>query len=477
MSRVMKIALVAGQECLLSCHGVVRLQLKDGVVEVAGVLLQADAETVLSLSATSNRRISAYSFEGGTFTVTSSAAIDLVKSSTEAGALMAFVRSALLPQQGQVRTSRVAVVGLAGTGKTLTAHTICNRLVRPVAAGGGGGAAANAAGRVFLVDLSPASNSVLCPGCISAVHVSPSHPLLAGDAAAPEELGLAFFTGALAPIASVPLLVHQILQLQESLQSLIKQLVGARESLHVVYDVAAPDGDVPIDTFLRRVLEAIRPTHVVVVTNKKAEAADAGKGLTPWHTGLQEDVQRLLSDCEFRVLHHVPHRIVAASGPSGGGSGGHSLPAHAGSEAAAAAASSASSSLLVQQLLVDEYFAGTVERPLGSTKVVLKLSSLRFFTLLPPATAAPGDPPRVERITPTNDDIALTVCAVSYAAVEAELPFANIFGLMFVVSVDQRQDELVVVLPTGECEVPKPLILVPTGRKLKLTPAIAASYS
>ena len=299
MSRVMKVALVAGQECLLSTHGTIHISLLDGVVEVAGVLLQPNTELVVNLSSSSNRRLSAYSFEGGTVSITSSGgSVDVVKYSTDAGSLMSFTRSTLTP----LRTSRVAVVGVAGAGKTLVAHSICNMLARGQAG-------------VFLADLSPASNSVLCPGCISAAHVSSTHPLVVGDCAAPEEIGLSFFCGSTRPVKLIQPFVHQLLQLQECLQSLVKQMVAPREATHIIYDVGAPDDSVPLDAYLRRVLEVIRPTHVVVVTNKKADTA-AGRlgGTSLWYSNLQEDVQRLLQDCEFRVLQQVPHHVIAAGG-------------------------------------------------------------------------------------------------------------------------------------------------------------------
>jgi hypothetical protein len=454
MSRIMKVSLVAGQECLMSCHGVVRISLLDGVVEVAGVLLQPSVEVVVKLSAVDNRRLSAYTFEGGTFSVTSSAAIDIVKCSTDAGALMTFVRSALAP----LRTSRVAVVGAAGSGKTLTAHSICNMLAR------------SGSQRVFLADLSPASNSVVCPGCISAVHVSAAHPLIAGACSVPDEVGVSFFTGALAPVSSVPLFVHHVSQLQECMQSLMKQVASPRESIHAVYDVGAPEEGVPLDAYLRRVLEVIRPTHILVITNKKTDAVETSRGVSLWYVNLQEDVQRLLTDCEYRVVHHVPHAVLA-TGSSAAGDG-----AAKGSKVAITVAEGQqSSSLLVQQLLVDEYFAGTVDRPLGTTKVVFKLSALRFYIIAPPSTT--GDLPKPQRITPTAEDIAMTVCAISYASAEAELPFANILGLIFIVSIDQLHDEITAVLPSGECEIPRPLVLVPTKGKLKLTHAIVTSCS
>ncbi|RNF01052.1 uncharacterized protein Tco025E_08668 [Trypanosoma conorhini] len=402
-----KITISAGEECTISGGGAVELQLLSGVVEVAGVLLPAKGSCVFDL-APDARCVVLYTLEGGSVQATAGAPFETLKTATGMAAVVQLCRRTLAAE----RRTKVLVIGNAHSGKTLTAHTICN-LLREDAAGESAATAAT----VFLMDLNPESNCLYAPGCVSTVQVE--HALWPGTTAAPTRLPFSLFVGEAArpSAATVVPFMHFVEQLQECTEALL-HAAPQHERVHLVVDAPAPVAGVKESVYFRKLIELLRPTHVVTVS--------AQDGSETWSTFLQEDVQRVLPDCEFACATPVVQRCTVS----------------------------------LREPLLREYFAGTPQFPLGCAKVVLPLAQLQFVQYTTPAAAtAAAVSCRKVAVTPA---LVGAVCALSHAEMPEEVPLAPVAGLLLVVAVDEEHEELVAIVPACE-DLPRRFVVVPNA--------------
>ncbi|RNE99353.1 hypothetical protein TraAM80_08240 [Trypanosoma rangeli] len=409
-----KITISAGEECTITGDGAVELQLLSGVVEVAGVLLPARGTSVFFLEP-ETRCVVLYTLEGGSVQATATVPFETVKTATGMAAVVQLCRRTLAAE----RRTKVLVIGQAHSGKTLTAHTICN-LLREDAAGESTTAPAAA---VFLMDLNPESNCVYAPGCVSTVQVE--HALWPGTTSAPTLLPFSLFVGeASCPSAATMVsFMYFVEQLQECTETLL-HAAAHHERVHLVIDAPAPVAGVKESVYFRRLIELVRPTHVVTVS--------ARDGSETWSTFLQEDVQRVLPDCEFSYATPVVRRCAGS----------------------------------LREPRLREYFAGTPQFPLGCAKVVLPLAQLQFVQYATPGLASEAATTvavvvscRKVAATPA---LAGSICALSHAEVIEEVPLAPVAGLLLVVAVDEEHEELVTIVPVCE-DVPRRFVIVPNA--------------
>ncbi|EKF28410.1 hypothetical protein MOQ_007844 [Trypanosoma cruzi marinkellei] len=419
-----KITISAGEECTISGSGAIELQLLSGVVDVAGVLLKAKETHVFFLEA-DKRCVILYTLEGGSVQATAGLPFETFKTATGMASVVQLCRRSLSAE----RRTKVLVIGKRQSGKTLTAHTICN-LLRDDSAGEFTTAPAAA---VFLMDINPESNCLHAPGCVSAVQVE--HVLWPGTTSAPTLLPFSLFIGEAAPPSAESILsfLHFVEQLQDCTESLLN---GANhERVHLVIDAPAPASGIKESVYFRKIIELLRPTHVVTVSPQD--------GSETWSTFLQEDVQRVLPDCEFSHASPVVRRCTT--------------------------------SLREQHLR--EYFAGTPQFPLGCAKVVLPLTQLQFVQYETHGVD--------EEVAVSCRKVAMTptfvgcICALSHAEMIEEVPLAPVAGLLLVVAVDEEHEELVAIVPACD-DMPRRIVIVPNETRaaetstLRVTTAMAS---
>lgn len=404
-----RVTLSAGEECTVSGSGFVQVTLLTGVIDVAGVLLEASRPLSFYLSA-NRRSIILFTLEGGSASVASEHSVEVHKSVTGMAPLVQLTRRTLL----SLERSKVLVIGKSKGGKTLAAHSICNLLLRY-----GSENDISLTTKTFLLDLNAESNSVYAPGCVT-VAQAPETPLLVGRAASPSLLTLSLYTGAAArPSArTASSFLHFSEQLHDTATSLIHEVYGPTCRYHMVIDAPTPLSDLKEGVFYKKLIETVKPTHVVIVGSRDGVSDE-------WCTFLQEDVQRVLPDCDF-VFFEPVFRPCAQPATT---------------------------------LLLPEYFVGTTPVPLGCSKVVASSQSLVFTELV---VDAQGTPVGVKKVRPNRGWRGL-VCALSHAAIEEEVPFAPVAGLATVALVDEENDEVVLVLPANADPLPRRIVVVPSS--------------
>lgn len=416
-----RITLSAGEECTIMGSGLVHVTLASGVLDVAGVLLEANQSHAFDLHPT-QRALVVYTLEGGSGAVTSEGPLEVHRSETGAAAVAQLARRTLIP----LGRSKVLVIGRAHHGKTLTAHTLCNLLTRYAPE-----SETSLAQNVFLADLNAESNALYAPGCISAVRVA-APPLWLGRTASPERLPLAFFTGSASrpAAADVGAFLWHVQQLHETTMAWIKEQCQPANRHHLVIDAPAPGENLTEGTFYKKLIEVLQPTHVVLVSHRDGEE--------DWTAFLQEDVQRVLEDCEFVYVPPVARRCTAAP----------------------------------RAALGLEYLIGTAAAPLGCAKVVVSTQQLQCVELV-------RDAAQSVRAAPVHPDPSWSsmVCALSHAQLLPEVPLAPLVGLVVVAQVDVEHDEMVLIVPAGGESLPARFLVVPgaEGRpSLSLTDAEVA---
>jgi hypothetical protein len=372
------------------------VELQDGVVEVCGVVLVANGHYKYAVCV--EKPLVLNSMEGGSFSLSTKGNVDISKFPMDVTNLMRCAR------QLSFSAARVAVLGERGAGKTYVAQFISNIVIKSGCT-------------VLYCDLNVDSNTSYCPGCISVTAVTqPSKAVFSlGESIGLDNLSVAFSVGSVDPPAplSLPIFLHFVSQLDRCRDSLRQSIKDVS-----IFDVGTPAGSVPFDTYLKRVIEVIQPTHVVTVSSP----------VSLWSKPLQEDVGRTLPNCEF--LQTIALNAVGDK--------------------------SDKSQATDIYPLIARYFAGSVNAPLGSSKVVFSSGKLKFFEL-----TVHGGQVRADILHPSFHNIAGRLCAISHAVMEHEVPFANVAGLLFVTDYDEESGEVVAVVPSGDESLPNAFLIVP----------------
>ncbi|TPP42068.1 hypothetical protein CGC20_28050 [Leishmania donovani] len=354
----------------------------DGAVQIhsTGVMLDANRPYTFYLH-TDRQAITLFTLEGAACMLSSDNRVDTHRGVARAGKLVQMTRRTIL----SAKRTKVLVIGRPRSGKTLAAHTLCNLLMRY----------GNDKKSVFLMDLNAESNCLFAPGCVSCIQVSES-PLWPGLTASPKLLPLSLYTGAaVRPSASnVNSLLHYYDQLHET------------------------EG-----VWYKKLIEVLRPSHVVIVSSRE-------DGEERWSTFLQEDVQRVLPDCEFLFTDPVAHPCERSS----------------------------------SRELLREYFTGTPFYSLGCSKVVVPLKSLTFVEEASEGLAPGSADGVLMRVVHPDASFQALVCALSHAELLEEAPLAPIAGLVTIVYVDEKNEEVAMLIPAAEEPLLRRLIIVPQSR-------------
>ncbi|KAG5490262.1 hypothetical protein JKF63_00382 [Porcisia hertigi] len=421
-----RLTLNAGEEYTLVGDGAVQITLQSGLMDVAGVMLDANRPYTFYLH-TDRQAITLFTLEGAACLLSSDNRVDTHRGVARAGKLVQMTRRTLLA----VKRTKVLVIGRSRSGKTLAAHTLCNLLMRY----------GNDRKGVFLMDLNAESNCLYAPGCVSCIQV-PEAPLWPGLTASPKLLPLSLYTGAaVRPSASnVKSFLHYYDQLHETVMGYIQELSGAASASqqkisspyssalnetgsHVVIDAPAPLADLQEGVWYKKLIEVLRPSHVVIVGSRE-------DGEERWSTFLQEDVQRVLPDCEFLFTDPVAIPCERSS----------------------------------SRELMKEYFVGTPFYSLGCSKVVVPLKSLTFVEEMSEGSATGSTDGVLMRVVHPDASFQALVCALSHAELIEEAPLAPIAGLVTIVYVDEENEEVAMLIPAAEEPLLRRMIIVPQSR-------------
>lgn len=423
-SRTQKVSLSAGQQCTLGGEGRIAVHLSDGVVEIAGIIMAANQTYPFQLS--ENCSITFVTLEGGSIVLThpASTVVDIAKTSTEMSTVMTLARKDVQ----RAKPSVIAVIGGAKTGKTHASQTYANILAQGLSKRHG----SNGPG-VYYADACGA----LTPGCLSVMEMqSPDEAinecayLWPSHTPSPDRVQCSFWFGNEQPTigaASMPLFLHCLGQLQACCDAMAKNQAAivnsSRPAGHVVYDIPTTDSTLPRELFYQRVLEVIRPTTLIITETEK--------GTRDWARAVEENIRRTSPLTEVTTILQC-QRLSGASS-SLNGSLRHSL---------------------------RQYFSGTVAHPLGSSKVVVQLSKLRWYRV---RSSVGGPAYSSEAVVPSSSVVAGCICALSHAKLDVEVPFANVCGVVYVASVSEDHDECVLIVPSGELALPNNvLVLAPS---------------
>ncbi|EPY26126.1 hypothetical protein STCU_06308 [Strigomonas culicis] len=283
------------------------------------------------------------------------------------------------------------------------------------------------------------SNCLYTPGCVSALVTNEAElPLWLGRTNAPQQVTLNFPSArAAAEHGERRDLPHALEQLYDTAVAYAGERLPQRAAhRHVVVDAPAPEGELQPGVFYKRLLELVRPSHVVLVAARDA-AHETVPGQGSWTSYLQEDVQRLLPDCEFVFVPPQARPCPQSTRP----------------------------------LLLLEYFVGTPLAPLGCSKVVVPLSGAGLQCCSLTATVGADGTVAVQRVQPDRSWRGL-VCALSHAETLEEVPLAPVAGQFAVIDVDEASEEMVVIVPAGEEPLQRRLVIVPRAAEsdsLRLT--------
>lgn len=518
------IQLSAGEEICISGTGSISIELMSGVMEIAGMALEARKPYTFYLRQTEMPSFLCYTLEGGSMEVKSERPLELRRGPTSVAELHRFARRHFSPTD----PLRVVVIGRPGVGKTHTASTLCNLLQRVRRERG-------TQRRTFLVDLNPASNLLFAPGCMSSREVTEKVPMWLGHGAHPACAlpTLSFFCGTTArPSNAVESLVmaHFSEQCMESTAGWVEgevlqgdgkegsgaTLAGIAGLYGLVVDTPCPQGGLLAVTYYKQLVQALQPTHVVVVTdelpsgsgsvldddeddddeeeekdNKEDEShhryrretatahplEDGGErghssstSFTPrWARILMEDLTRAMPGLSFIRIHPVTKPITPASHTSDGGvpKAISAVPSSSSSSLSVAAAGSRGITttqnqerLLTMRLLQRYFIGGALYPMLACSKVVIPSSSVQFVELrynpdIRGVTAYPTEPPHAGWTR--------LVCSLSHAEMLEEVPLAPTAGLLIITHVDEQADELAMLIPaSGTDPLPRRFIVLPS---------------
>lgn len=434
-AHVQRIAIGAGQQCIIQGSGVVRLSLVDGVIEIAGALLHAKCEYTFNLQPTQNRNIVLYSLEGGTvaaFREQPPYTLDIIKNTAAISPIVEVVRDSF--QKG--KRCVVAVAGGPQCGKTLAActagNTLANLCKRQENSTG------NTPGVLFADATGSGSMpaSLVCTELVAATSSSANHssspPLWPGSAASPLRFQAASFWLGLqqSEISSTHMAwyLNVLKQLEAATESVAAKVKNDTQKSHVVYDLPAPDDSIPKELFYKHVLQCVHPTMVLLIKGSQTEAE--GEGSVSWVETLKEDLRRTSPSIQVVVTDlQLRNTIATTSGAA------------------------------LTRALTD-YFGGTIEHPLRAGKVVAPLSALRWFRVAAVAEPQASSSSWATEVVSSASIVAGSLCAVSLARLDVEIPFADVAGVAVVVRVDKEADEVVLFVPSGE-ELPNNILVLP----------------
>lgn len=474
-----QVALRPGEEMLLTGSGLVRLELVSGVIEVAGVMLEAGRNYPFILRSADAPSLLVYTLEGGVVKMESERNLDMSKGPTGVGELYRLINQPWSPSE----PLRLLVVGRTGVGKSHTAATLCHLIQRLRKEQG-------IHRRTFLVDLNPGNNALYAPGCVSSREVSDS-PLWLGQTAGPTQtpLTLSFFCGTTAPPSTIEgshAFLHFAEQCVESTTGWIEELMsptaGASSSMEnsyadhyaLVMDVTSPSGQVRAVPFYKQLIQVVHPTHVIFVTDEmkpgfdndedegweeaeaeernttdafaQAERAASSASLNPYRFALNctaaaftpRWVQTIIEDLQNSAPECRCVRIRPTQTPR----------------------VSLQPTALQTATLLRQYFIGSPSVPLGCTKVSLSTQSIQFAELrYDPdtlgVTAHASPPPR--------GSWARLMCSISHAEIIEEVPLAPTAGLVLLTQVDEESDEVALLIPASRHTLlPRRFIVLPT---------------
>jgi len=438
VAHVQRVTLVAGQQCTIQGAGIVRVMLIDGVIEIAGALIHAKCEYTFNLQPTQQRNLVLYSLEGGTvgiFCERPPHTLDVVKNTTNISSITNVVRETF--QKG--KRCVVAVAGGPQSGKTFAACTAANSLVslckRQESSVG------NSAG-AFLADATgcgPVPASVVCTELQQAGSSSSTGggqfqapPLWPGLVASPIRWQATSFWLGLqhAEISSnhMAWYLHVLKQLEATVESVAGREPDTQKS-HVVYDLSAPDESIPKELFYKHVLQCIRPSIVILLRSGQTEGSEID---ATWTETLREDIRRTSPSVQV-VITDLQLKCASSSLVPG--------------------------AALTRSLT--DYFGGTLEHPLRAGKVVAPLSSLKWFRVTSAAaSAASSSSWAAEALSSTASITSGTLCGVSLARLDIEIPYADIAGVVVVLRIDKEADEVVLFSPSGE-SLPNHILVLP----------------
>ncbi|CCW69256.1 unnamed protein product [Phytomonas sp. Hart1] len=405
-----RLTLSAGEECTITGNGPITVTLLTGVLHLAGVLLEANRPYSFYLHS-ERTSVILFTLEGGSANITSEESMNFFRHSSGAVPLVQFTRRTLFP----LKTSKVLVIGKEGSGKSLAAHTIIN-LLRDYRMGKDD----NALNRYFLLDFNAESNCIFSPGCVSFVEVR-DDPLWLERIASPTMLPLSFYTGSVTrPSAKdISAFIHFCGQLYDTCNLYLQEECLPPQRAHLILDAPSPLSDLKKEVFYKKFIEIVKPTHVVIVCSRDDASED-------WFTFLQEDIQRVLPDCEFAFTEPCAHPCP-------------SPPTH---------------------LRIKEYFVGSPNTTmLGCSKLVMSSKALQFFEYVGGDLENPSGV-GVRRVYPAPGWRRL-VCALSHAEIIEEVPLAPVAGLFVICHVDEENDEIVILVPTPEDALQRRFVVIP----------------
>eukprot|EP00796_Vickermania_ingenoplastis_P008158 gene8158-5687_t len=464
MQHKQQIMLSPGGEVVLLGSGAVALELASGVLEVSGVVLEAGQTYTFYLAPPAVPSMVCYTLEGGSLSLRSESPVRAFQGAAGAGELHQLARRPTTDH------FRVLVLGRPGVGKTHAAHTLCNLLYRVAKESGA------APRRTFLVDLNTASNALYAPGCVSSRDVSGS-TLWLGQTAPPSHTGLTlnFFGGTAKRPSNMEeglALLYMAKQCVDTTALWVEELQPQQPRRYtMVLDAPSPTGDLKALTFYKQLVQVVRPTHVVLVTDevkpgsweldeeesgesdrdgeeeekpsdeeqeevrRAAQQADATSFSPRWAQSLMEDVRRSMPDCAFVRMRPVLQTEGSYRSPAA-----------------------------VVPHLLQQYFAGAPSFPLGCSKVVLPPSALQFVELRydPDAQAVMAHPS-----APPQCSWRHLLCSVSHAEMLEEVPLAPTAGLLLIVHVDEEMDEMILIIPASATE--------PLRRRFIVLPSMVAA--
>lgn len=507
------VQLRVGEEVEITSRGTVELELVSGVLELAGqVLLPEKPYVCYPQGGTFITSVVVYTLEGGSMMVKGEHNFSIQRGATGVGELHRLVYRSLHSSE----PFRAVVIGRPGSGKSFAAATLIHLLHRLREERG-------LVRRTFLIDLNASSNVLFAPGCVSSREIVPQHPLLPGMTNHPEQPypSLNFFTS----VSHRPRSLEEGLCCVHFAEQCVQTTVGWAEELimaakasqesetgdspqlnraeilaqyGIIVDLPSPVGALPAVQFFRQVLQAIQPTHVIIVTDEvppgsgdldddendsdqeappgttqdadneneeisahqSSSLADrfSSMSFTPrWIAVLLQDIQRILPDCNCIRILPVLNSRNEKNGPR-----------------------SEEESALVKvsaQLLLRKYFTGGHPYPsLGCSKVVLPTTAVQFVELrynpdLLGVSAYPVEASILQDLVghskSTFEDgfaekdgvgekrraaVGGLVCSLSHAEVIEEVPLAPSAGLFVMTHFDESSKEMTWIIPASRTE-------------------------
>lgn len=482
----MDVSLAAGEEAHISAAAAnggggddvteIRMLLREGTAEVAGVPMSSEWVRFTltrggggsAAGSDPNRGatylaggISVYTLEGAVISVVSnnrttgpeaSLPFHVHRAASRVPALFDVVRKLRKKCQLSPAGLRVLVIGRDhGVGCTYAARTLSNLCLRDEY----GSAAAS---KIVYLDANVAKAAVSCVGTIACAEVtaelcSIDHPFVASPP-------IAFFAGAGAATSSTSASILAALGQAADAAAWIARRTEHKLCYTVIDtptlydDAAAPLAAVSPSSlhvtsrlaFHRAIVDIVAPTDIIFVGCANTQGGSDGS-----MDGLLAEISRTHRNVNVEF---VP-QLGASSRPTATGNAAHLPSVH---------------------LRAQDYFFGPPSCPLGCAKVIAPLSQLVFidvdYAVNPPAVNVVKGSERGRARNDSDRGLPLpgTLCAVSLATTVAEVPFANIAGIVIVVLIDEASDEVTLVTPSGDATLPRQYLVLPREANFRARP-------